>query len=380
VRPAFVLLALLLVVPDAVGEEAPRPVLRLLPIAEGLRDVLNPGGDESDLKGMEPYRRARKLGVDLLDLEGEPVVIHGMRNGSLFYLFYKQLERAYGPRVWVVQRIKRTERNWTRLDAEPETKVTFQVEAFKLFGGQQKRGDQHHGGYGIRAYARREIVKEYEIGFADIRGHAEGKAWPWPKTRLFEYVYPYGPEREIHDAVEFTRSLRWSLRVELDAKGRYRVHAPELGIDVPAREVAAEATVPAPIDASADLVLVRGRGLADAPASDWFADYARRAGPVLAVQRMDSGFSNTILAAGLMVNRREDGSLNTVQTRPGFAGRTQAGIGIGARRWEVLRAYGQPKEASVNAPWWHYGDVGFWFDGLGHVGRIYVRCTAAEGR
>ncbi len=350
------------------------PVLRPLPLVEGVRDVLNRKGDLAALKKTDEYRRAKHVGLDLADYDGDPVVAHGMRDGTLFYVFYKKIERAYARRVWVVQRIKRTERNWRKGVDEPETKVTYQVEAFKLFSGEQKRGDQHHGGYGIKDFVRREIVKEYEIGFADIPGLAEGDPWPWKKSTLFEYIARYGRSDEVYRKVSFHRSVTWSLTVTLDAAGNYRVLAPELGIDVPVKRTDPARTLPEPLTVGASLVLVRGVGLEGTRADEgWFDDYVERAGKVLQEERFASGHSNTILAAGLMANRRKDGSLNTLQTRAGFAGRTKEGIAVGSPRWAVLKAYGQPKDAKVGAAWWHYGDIGFWFDGLDRVGRFYVR-------
>ncbi|MDJ0520786.1 MAG: hypothetical protein QNJ90_01790 [Planctomycetota bacterium] len=349
-----------------------QPVLRLLPLAEGVRDVLNRGGDAAALRKKDEYRRARAAGVDLANITDDPVVAHGMRGGRLFYVFYKKLERAYGARQWIVQRIKRTERNWTAGASEPETKVTYQVEAFKLFAGEQKRGDQHHGGYTLGERERREIVKEYEIGFADVPGTAEGDAWPWKASTLFEYLARYGPSRTLYDKVRFRNSLRWSLTVRLGRDDRYEVLSPELGIEVPKQATDPARTLPQPIAAGKDLVLVRGSGLAGAQDFD---TCVRLAGPI--VQSRPAGKSNTnvMLAAGLMINRRSDGSVNTVQTRSGFAGATRAGIRVGSPRWAVLKAYGQPKDAKVSAAWWHYGDIGFWFDGLDRVGRIYVRKT-----
>ncbi len=375
----LILVSVLALTAARAGPKSPEPVplvLRPLPLSEGVRDVLNRGGDPDALRKKDEYRRAKRVGVDLAAPKGDPVVAHGMQDGVLFYVFYKKLERAYGPRAWVVQRIKRTERNWATPDSEPETKTSYQVEAFKLFGGEQKRGDQHHGGYGIKDYAQREIVKEYEIGFADVAGHAAGDAWPWKKTTLFEYLAKYGPDRDVFDKVRFRRSLRWSLTVRLDKQGTYEVLAPELGIRVPAATTDPARTVPAPLAKGKALVLVRGVGLAGtADGEDWFEDYLKRAGRILQTESFAAGNSNTVLLAGLLANRRKDGSLNTLQTRSGFAGRTQQGLVIGSPRWEVLKAYGQPKDAKVNAAWWHYGDIGFWFDGLDRVGRIYVRRT-----
>jgi HEAT repeat protein len=246
------------------GPEKRAPlVLRPLPLAEGVRDVLNPGDDPKKLGERDVYKRAKSVGIDLARSQSDPVVGMTWTGDRLFYVFYKTVEEAFADRPYVIQRIKKTQRTWAAPDAEPAETVTFQVEAFKLLGGAQKRGDQHYGSYGIKEWHRREVVKEYEIGFGEVPGQCEGTDWPFDHGILFEYVKEYGPERDTYDAVRFQSSVTWSLSVSLDRDGSWYVRAPELGIDLPAAPTSEARTVPPADPASEGLVLVRGVGGGD---------------------------------------------------------------------------------------------------------------------
>ena len=48
--------------------------------------------------------------------------------------------------------------------------------------GTTVKPDQHFGQFSLREYARREIIKEYEVGFATIPGVTEDED-PWPFKR-----------------------------------------------------------------------------------------------------------------------------------------------------------------------------------------------------
>ena len=355
-------------------DEPPVLVLRPITVAEGVRDVLNPGGDPKKLPEQDLYQRARSVGLDLAQEHADPVVALKRTDDRLFYVFYKTVEEAFGGREYVIQRIRRTERTWASPDAAPEETVTYQVECFKLLGGAQKRADQHHGSYGIEDGHRREVVKEYEIGFGEIPGTCEGTAWPFDRGILFKYLDEYGPERGTFDAVRFDASVTWSLTVSLDAQGGYAVRAPELGIDVPAVPTDPDRTVPLADPRSQALVLVRGVGLegAEEPA-DLVAAYRELAGEVVEDVAAGKTNRNVAFAGRVIANVKADGTLNTLRTRPGFDGRTKEGARIGDDRARIMQLYGAPVRQYADADWWSYGDIGFWFDGRGRVGRMYVR-------
>ena len=133
------------------------PQLRLHPLLDGLR------GDPGDLA-----KEAAKVGLDLQKPDN-PLVAWACKDGRLFYAFYKSTEEAFGDRAWMLQRIRKVERTWAGKDAAPEEKVTYQVEAFKTQGGALKSPDQHFGSFGLRGAHRREVVKEYEIGFGELQ-------------------------------------------------------------------------------------------------------------------------------------------------------------------------------------------------------------------
>lgn len=82
---------------------------------------------------------------------------------------------------------------------------------------------------------------------------------------------------------------------------------------------------------------------------------------------------NVSFAARLIANVKGDGSLNTLRTRSGFAGSTAEGARVGDTRARILGLYGTPRRQYTDAAWWHFGDIGFWFDGRDRVARMYVR-------
>ena len=145
--------------------------LRLVPLLDGLLEDTK--GDLAAIATSDVGKEAAKVGLDLAK-PPNPYAVAGCKEGRLFYVFYKTTEEAFGDRAWVLQRIKKTERTWKTADAEPEEKVTFQVEAFKTIGGSLKGADQHYGGYSLRGAHRREVVKEYEVGFGEVPGRGSG--------------------------------------------------------------------------------------------------------------------------------------------------------------------------------------------------------------
>ncbi len=277
---------------SSAAQDSARPILRLrpIPLAEGIRDTLNPGGDPKKLLGLDTYKRAKAAGLDLRTWDRDPVVAHHVADGRLFYVFYKTVEEAFADRPYVIQRIKRTERTWAAEDATPVESVTYKVE------------------------------------------------------------------------------------VSLDQRGRYTVRSPELGLDVPAVPTDEIVTVPPGIPGTRKLTLVRGVGLKGlAQQKDYDQALVAHAGDVIWEVAAGRTNRNVSFTRGLTANVRDDGSLNSLQTRSGFIGGTAEGLRISDPRARVIELYGLPSHQYTDADWWHYGDVGFWFDGLDRVARMYVR-------
>lgn len=107
------------------------------------------------------------------------------------------------------------------------------VEAFKMRYGKMKKADQHDGTFSLGKYERREILKECEIGFAEVPGIAEGEEWPFDPGYLYHEIQPYDSDRTVFDQVNFTRSVKWTLSVSLERDGTYSVRSPEFGFDAP---------------------------------------------------------------------------------------------------------------------------------------------------
>jgi len=358
------------------GAEFVAPTLRLVHLVDGLRSQPK-NRDLLHTQETKIYKTAKAAGVDLgqpARLEHPLVVAHFEKN-RLFYLFYKIAERAVGDRPYLIQRIKKTERTWATDDQEePEVRTTYQVEVFKTFAGALKRADQHHGSYGLGDRARREIVKEYEIGFGEIPGTCEGTAWPFGGGRLFQYVQPFQEEPGIYPEVRFFAATPWTLAVSLASDGTYAVRCPELGIDAPARLPDPQSARPQSDPTSKDVVLLAGQGPEGLVlGKSRLEDLVARLGEPLQSQTWSSGSANHWFGRGLVFNLKPDGTLNTLMTRPSFSGCTGAGIRHGDPRHRVLEVMGMPKPAMTNAWAWSYPEgVLFYFDGYDRVSQIVV--------
>jgi hypothetical protein len=367
-------LAILLLVPPATAKEGSiaKPRLRMVHVRDGMRGV-TPGRKLDNLAKSSIYKIAKKAGVDLA-AKPHPLLVQQYENGRLFYVFYKTVEGATGARNYIIQRIKRTERNWVENEQDPETTVTYQVEVFKTFAGALRRADQHHGSYGIREHEKREIVKEYTIGFAEIPNVCEGEAWPFDLSRDFEMLQPYQEEIGIYDKVKFLSKQDWSLRVVLHKDGTYQITSPELGFDAPKTLPGIERAAFVGNPASKDVVLIPGTGIEGLQVGESKeADVVRVLGAPLGVSVAKTGSRNLATSIDITTNIDPTGRLKTLITRTGFMGKTDQGIGLGAERWEVLKAYGTPfKAPRTDAHSWMYDGILFYFDGFDRVGRIVV--------
>jgi hypothetical protein len=215
--------------PAAVGAESGLR-LRLVPVAQGV-------SDEPDI-----IDAGQAAGVDVRQ-PAHPLLIHAYAGGRLFYVFYKTVDEATGPKQYLLQRIHKTERFYASPDdRNPRVQESYLVEAFKLRDGTLKRPDQHFGSFGLGDCYRREVVKEYEIGFGELEGVATGDEWPFQRRFLYHAIHSYESDRSLYDQVKFTQSKRWTLKVTFDQGGSYCVSCPELGFDAPR-------ALPAPVGA-----------------------------------------------------------------------------------------------------------------------------------
>lgn len=355
-----------------------RPALRLIPLVDGMREDA-PGKDLARFHETPCGKEAVKVGVDLLR-PANPLVAADFQKGRLFYVFYKVTEEAFGDRAWIVQRIKKTERTWARAGAEPETKVTWQVEAFKTMAGELKGADQHFGSFGIRDAVRREIVKEYEIGFGDVPGKATGAAWPFDASKLFHMLQPYGDDASLHDSVQFAHSRRWQLTATLTPDS-WSVVSPELGLDLPKKWPDAKVARPEANAASKATVLTPGVGPAGLQiGTSTAADAEQRLGKPLEDLPAGGNHRNVSYAASLTCNFDGDGKLNTVITRATFAGRTTNGIAHGMSRAEVAKKLGAAKDQPADASTWTYPGLRIQFDGFDTVRRLVIGDDCAAPR
>lgn len=347
------------------------PEIRLVHLLDGLRPEA-PDDDPARIAETKTAKDATRYGIDLTK-PPHPLLAHAARNGRVWYVFYKVTENAFADRPYVIQRIRKIERSWASPDATPEEKVTYQVEVFKTLAGTLKRADQHFGDFGMQGLYRREIVKEYEIGFGEVPGVCEGTAWPFAADSLFRMLQPYGPERGLFGKVAFTVSRTWSLTVALAADGTYAIRSPELGIDAPTSLPDASAASPRPDAASRDVVLAPGVGPAGAKLGESTADDLRALfGAPLEAAPAGKGHTNLSFARSLTCNLGADGVLNTVITRPSFAGRTSNGVTHGMPRASVLERLGAPASQRADAVTWRYPGMLLTFDGFDRVSRIVI--------
>lgn len=355
--------------PAAPAAKVRLPDLRLSTLKDGLRDAR----ERSKGKATDVDKAAKAVGLDL-DAPPHPLVAHRLLDRQVFYVFYKTTENAFGDRPWVLQRIRKTERSWPAgADAKPEVKVTYLVEAFKTIGGVLKGEDQHYGHFHLGEFARREIVKEYEIGFGEVPGVCEGVPWPFAAGTLYQRIQPYQEEIGLYEKTALRAARRWSLTVSFDASGAYRVASPELGFDLPKTPLDPSVATPPPDQTSRDLVLEPGVGTLGVRIGESGADDLVRAlgapledVPVLEDYRLLS-FERSITC---VVDRA--GRLRTLNTRPGFAGRTTTGLAHGLARAEVTKLFGVPSGASADAEVWAYDGVQVSFDGFDRVARIFL--------
>jgi hypothetical protein len=353
---AMRLLTLGLLLAASVHAQDPRIDLRLLSLEDGLPD---------NLEKSTVFKTARSAGVDLRQ-PSHPIIVASYRDGRLFHLFYKSTENALGDRPYLIQRLKRILRSWKSADAEPEETVEYKVEAFKTIAGALKRPDAHWGSYGLGEYRRREVIKEYEIGFGEIPGVCEGELWPYDKKTLFKMLQDWSRDPGLHDKVSFSRARMWRLEVSFDASGSYRVRSPELGFDIHARLPGEEATRPRPDQDSRGTVLLEVRGL------EGVVLVVAALGEPLERVKSRSGNTNLSFRASLTVNLTPDGKVNTVFTRAGFAGRTAKGASHESTRAEIRKLYGDPKRGEPDSDFWLFDGVAFWFDGFDRVRRITI--------
>ena len=344
--------------------------MRLVPLRDGLRDIA-PKRDLSKVAEIDEGKLAAAVGVDLLKNDN-PLLAANYAKGRLFYLFYKTTENAFGDRPWLIQRIKKTERTWGPDATKPEEKVTWQVEVFKLMTGALKRPDQHHGSFPLRDGKRREILKEYEIGFGELPGKAVGTAWPFRADRLFEMVQPYQEEPGEFPKVVFATSRTWTLAVAFAADGTWSVASPELGFAAPKTWPAAKAAEPLPDPASRDVVLEPGKGLPGAVVgATAAADLEKALGAP--VEDVESGKGHRLLSfpRSVSVNVSPDGTTNTILTRPGFEGRSKQGLRHGMTRAAAKKLLAG-KDLDDAAEQWDTGGMLVDFDANDRVRRLVI--------
>lgn len=346
--------------------------IRLVPITQGNVES-SFGGDPTRFQQTACYRAARHAGVDI-ESPDHPLIVHSHRDQRLYYLFYNAVDHSPADPPWLIQRVKKTIRNYrTPDDTEPETQITYLVEVLKTRLGSSIRPDQHFGSFGLHGSYKREIIKEIETGVGEIPGVATGRPWPFRKDTLFRQLQDYAGERGLYDRVKYASSQTWTLSVSLDREGNYSIEVPELGIDAPHRLPDPRSAQPNVDPASHDVILTEGQGTGDLHIGRSRAeDIARVLGAPVGIDRVSTGASNHHHRKGLTFNVYAQGVINTIMTRPAFGGRTARGIRHGDTRDRVIKVYGAPARDATTG-YAAYPGVIFYFDADQHVNRIVIR-------
>jgi|GEM_PF-3182063 len=354
--------------PESLQRQTPQYRVRLLPIAEGLRDGAR-NLPQQDPRQTEIYLTAAEYGVDLTKSR-DKLLSHQCADGKLFSLYYTSLENAFGDRPYVIQRLKMTKRSFDQNGKELASKTTYLVEAFKTKAGTIKGIDQHHGGYSLGSLGRREILKELEIGYGEIPQLCEGKRWPFPAGHLYKELLEYDEDSSIYDAVRFTNSVKYSLRVTFDDEDNYTIESPELAFNLPEQAPPKDLAQFKKEPSSRKLVLVAGQGGAGITfGKSMGKDVQKRLGRHIEAVHESPTARLFSYRKGLTL-KVEDKQVTAIYTQPNFAGKTKRGIRLGDKKSKVAKAYGKPPKLERYK--WSYRGIVFRYNAFDRVRTISI--------
>ena len=294
------------------------------------------GRDPDRMKKTTVYRSAEIFGIDVPD-DLNDVVIHRQRGSNHFYLFHNTLQTAT-PCEYFVQRIHKRVTNYTDMNEEPEVSDHYMIEAIKSSGGQLKKPDQHYASHSLKKYARRVIEKTLEIGeIANEDDPAKAAPWPYDQDKLSEVVQEYGSERAQFDDVMFKRSIKWTIRVELDDQGSYSLQVPRLGINL-SKQTPVMTNGAQILDQSAENIeIVPGRGLNIVRLGSSEQQATDLLGPALRIDTTDSTRTLTY-EPGVRLGFFRD-RLASITVLGDFPGASGDGIKLGDSREKVAEIY-----------------------------------------
>jgi len=169
---------------------------------------------------------AKKAGVDLTKI-GDKQAAKGFQNQNIFLLFYNFVSAPRCKRNYLLQRVKLTKKFYSADGGAYKQRVLYLVEAMKLDDQKRtKKPDEHRKGYTLGKEFRRELLAEYQVGCAEIKGVAEGDIWPFPDGKLYHKIQDYSETPKLYDLIrfDFSKSYRFTLR--FDKKGHYYIDVP----------------------------------------------------------------------------------------------------------------------------------------------------------
>ena len=294
------------------------------------------GHDPDRMRKTTVYRSAKIFGIDMPE-DLKDVVIHRQRGANHFYLFHNTLQTDM-PCEYFVQRIHKRVTDYTSLDDQPEVSDRYMVEAIKSSGGQLKKPDQHYASYSLKKFKRRVIEKTLEIGeVVNEEDPTKPAAWPFDSDKLSEVMQEYGSEREDFDNINFKRSVKWTIRVELDDTGAFSLQVPRLGIDIrkqtPVMSNGAQILDQTP----ENIQIVPGRGLNIVRLGSSEQKAKDLLGPPLRIDVTDSTRTLTY-EPGVRLSFFRD-RLISVSVLGDFPGKSSDGIKLGESRERVGEVY-----------------------------------------
>lgn len=169
---------------------------------------------------------AAKAGLDLA-AEADRYIAKGYANDRAFILFYNHAAAPRCRRDYLIQRVVLTKQRDVG-EGRLITEQSYLVEAMKLNADKRtKKPDEHRKGYSRGEARRRTLTAEYEIGCGEVRGVAQGDAWPFESNKLYRLIQNYQGPADLYNDVRFDFSRVYRFEMQFDDAGRHSIVAPD---------------------------------------------------------------------------------------------------------------------------------------------------------
>ncbi|RWK53869.1 hypothetical protein [Mesorhizobium sp.] len=144
----------------------------------------------------------------------------GANKAVHYLLFYNSISAPQCKREYLIQRIRQTNTYYQENRKISSKAVEYLVEVFKLNSyGHTKRADGHVQLHFLGDVQSRKTVVDIEVGCGEVRGVADGLAWPFQQKILFKELQDYSNKPGLYDKVSFEFSRSYSFTSEFDRNG-----------------------------------------------------------------------------------------------------------------------------------------------------------------